>query len=352
MKKTRVIRYLGSLISSRLLQHLSFWGAAYFILLNVFKISDELGLVDYIYTGIFMITLMIAVYINLILLIPFFLVRRRYLFFLITIVALLFLASLFNEFVFNSLIDLLFPEFYFISYYSLLDLSKFFIVFLGLSSLLKLSKEWFQLIDSKQKLSEVEKEKAEIELKALRAQVNPHFLFNSLNVLYSLALKESKESPDAIIRLSDILRYVIYESNKEYVKISAEIKLINDYLALQSYRIDDSSEISFNSQSDVDNDIAPMLLLPLVENSFKHGIKGDLKDTYVKIDLSSDSTGIRFEIENNRVEFSKNEEYEGKGVGLANIKHRLDLIYPDNHNIEIKSTEETFKVLLILPYED
>ena len=250
MKKTWIIRVLASLISSRLLQHFSFWGTSYFILLNVFRVSEELGLVDYIYTGIFMITLMIAVYINLLLLMPLLLLRRSYSFFLIAIVALLFLASLFNEFVFNSLIDLILPEYYFISYYSLLDLSKFFIVFLGLSSLLKLSKEWFQLIDSKQKLSEVEKEKAEIELRALRAQVNPHFLFNSLNVLYSLALKESKESPDAIIRLSDILRYVIYDSNKDFVPVSSEIKLIRDYLALQQYRIDDSSEIIFNFKAD------------------------------------------------------------------------------------------------------
>lgn len=352
MEKTRIDRALGRLMSNRLLQHLSFWGAAYIILVNVFRISDSIGLVDYIYTGIFMITLMIAVYINLLLLIPLLLVRRRYLFFFISIVALLFLASIFNEFVFNRLIDLIFPGFYFISYYSLLDLGKFFTVFIGLSSLLKLSKEWFKLIDSKKKLSEVEKEKAEIELKALRAQVNPHFLFNSLNVLYSLALKESKESPDAIIRLSDILRYVIYDSNKDYVKVSSEIKLIRDYLALQGYRIDDSSEINFQSQSDIDNDIAPMLLLPLVENSFKHGIKGDIKNTYVKINLSSDSSGIRFEIENNSVELHKKEENNEGGVGLDNVKHRLELIYPENHELDIISTQEAFKVILFLPYEN
>jgi len=279
-------------------------------------------------------------------------VSRKYLFFFTAILALLLLASLFNEFVFNRLIDSILPGFYFISYYSLFDLGKFFFVFIGLSSLLKLSKEWFQLIDSKQKLSEVERQKTEIELKALLAQVNPHFLFNSLNVLYSLALKESKESPDAIIRLSDILRYVIYEANKDFVKISSEIKLISDYLALQKYRIDSSSKIDFKSNIEVDSDIAPMLLLPLVENSFKHGIKGDLKDTYVKIHLSSDSSGIRFEIENNRVELNKNEENSRGGVGLDNIKHRLELIYPENHELDIISTEEAFKVLLFLPYEN
>lgn len=352
MERTRIVKVLNSLITNRLLQHLIFWGVAYAILLNVFRINDDLGLVDYIYTAIFLITLIIAVYINLLLIIPYLLVRRNYLYFFLSIVALLFTGSLFNEFVFNNLVDLIFPGFYFISYYSLLDLGKFFVIFIGLSSLLKLSKGWFQLIDSKQKLSEVEKQKADIELKALRAQVNPHFLFNSLNVLYSLALKESKESPDAIISLSDILRYVIYESNKEYVKISSEIKLISDYLALQRYRIDDSSDISFNSHSDVDNDIAPMLLLPLVENSFKHGIKGDLKGTYVRIGLSSDSKGIRFEIENNRGELIENIESERKGVGLKNIKHRLNLIYPDNHIFDIISTDETFRVLLILQNED
>lgn len=320
--------------------------------MKLFRINDDIGLVDYIYTGIFLITLMIAVYLNLLLLIPYLLVRKRYLFFFIAIVALLLLGSLLNEFVFNSLIDSILPGFYFISYYSLVDLGKFFIVFIGLSSLLKLSKEWFQLIDSKQKLGEVERQKTEIELKALRAQVNPHFLFNSLNVLYSLALKESKESPDAIIRLSDILRYVIYESNKDFVKLSSEAKLIKDYIALQKYRIDSSSKVDLDFKLDVDNTIAPMLLLPLVENSFKHGIKGDLKNTFVRIELSSSNKGISFKIENNRGEDSDVDEGERKGVGLANIKHRLDLIYPDKHQINIESNKDIYRVLLILPYEN
>lgn len=352
MEKTRISRVLNSLISIRLFQHLSFWGAAYAILINVFKISDDLGLVDFIYTGIFMSTLMIAVYINLVLLIPYILVRRKYLFYSMAIVSLLLLAVLFNELVFNKLIDSVLPGFYFISYYSLIDLGVFFSAFLALSSLFKLSKEWFQLVDTKQRLNEVEKEKAEIELKALRAQVNPHFLFNSLNVLYSLALKKSKESPDAIIRLSDILRYVIYESSKDLVKLSSEVRLIEDYLTLQRYRIDNTSNIDFSLNLDQDNTIAPMLLLPLVENSFKHGIKGDLNNTYVNIDLVSKNNMTIFIIENNSGDSIDPEGKKNKGIGLKNIKSRLELIYPARHTLEIISSEQSFKVTLEIQHEN
>ncbi len=221
-----------------------------------------------------------------------------------------------------------------------------------LTTLLKLSKEWFQLIESNQKLIETEKEKVKIELKALRAQVNPHFLFNSLNVLYSLALKTAKETPEAIIKLSDILRYVIYDSNKEKVNLKSEVELINNYLSLQNHRIDDSSNIVFKTDIKNEIQISPMLFLPLVENSFKHGIKGDIINTYVTISLTANSNELYFEIENNKGKSDNPADEPAGRIGLTNIKKRLELLYPEKHTFIISEDDENFKVLLKLNYEN
>ncbi|MFO7658143.1 MAG: histidine kinase [Bacteroidales bacterium] len=212
--------------------------------------------------------------------------------------------------------------------------------------MLKFTSEWFSQEDAKFKLSKIEREKVEIELRALRAQVNPHFLFNSLNVLYSLALKNAKETPETIIKLSDILRYVIYDSNKEKVSIKSEVELINNYLSLQEHRIDKTSIINFDTEIQNDLKIAPMLFLPLVENSFKHGIKGDISNTFVNIKIKTKNKTVHFEIENNKGTSDNHDQNRDSGIGLTNIKKRLKLLYPDKHALTIKDDEHKFKVSL------
>ncbi len=171
---------------------------------------------------------------------------------------------MFNQLLFNYLIDFILPGYYFISYYSFFDILKFFAIFLVLTSLLHLSKEWFELNESRHRIILLEKEKIDAELKALMNQVNPHFLFNSLNVLYSLAMKKRDETPEAILKLSDILRYVIYDSNTDFVDLESEIKLIDNFIELQSYRIGKDAKISFiNEAKDTNAKVAPMLIFTL-----------------------------------------------------------------------------------------
>jgi sensor histidine kinase YesM len=343
------MKWLSDLLRNALLQHLAFWVLAYYVLLKIFAGSDTLQPIDYIYTGIFLCTLFIPVAINLFMLIPKLLNNGRYIPYGILILTGLFVFSLFNQLLFDRLIDFILPGYYFISYYSYGDLLKFFAAFLILTTLLKLSKEWFGLSKSRHKITLLEKEKLDAELKALMNQVNPHFLFNSLNVLYSLAMKKKPETPDAIIRLSDILRYVIYESNKDTVTLNSEIELLNNYLQLQQYRIDASAKIEFKTDvTDSSTRIAPMLLLPLLENSFKHGIKGDTGDTFIHIKLSQQMNRVYFTIENNKGISIEQPGRKTGGVGLENIRNRLQLIYPDNHTFDVADKDVTFKVELTI----
>jgi len=352
----KIKNHLSRFIRNSWVQHTLFWVFAYFILLSIFasenyKILDDIfnPIADSIYTIIFSFTLFFAVMINLYISIPQLLKRKLYLLYLLSLLLVLFAFSFFNQFLFDQWIDYLLPDFYFISYYDYWDIVKFFVVFLTATTLLKLSKEWFELYENREQLVRLEKEKAEIELKALIGQINPHFLFNSLNVLYSLALKESKETPSAIVKLSDILRYVIYEAGKKEIALKSEISLIQNYIDLQRFRVDEKSKISFETKiSDDSVLIAPMLFLPLIENGFKHGIKGTVNHSFINISLIANNEKIDFTIENNKVTNKTLEKEKSSGIGLKNISDRLQLLYPEKHHFEIFDVEEIFKVKLLI----
>jgi hypothetical protein len=323
-----------------------FWAASYFILLNIFSGTESWQAIDHIYTFIFLATLIVTVTLNFRLLVPYFLHRKKYSLFFIFSGANIFVGAFFNQILFDKLIDYVLPGYYFISYYSYADLLKFFFVFVVLTTLMHLSWEWFQLQENRHRVVTLEKGKLDAELKALMNQVNPHFLFNSLTVLYSLALKNASETPGAIIKLSDILRYVIYESAGGQVPLTSEINLIQNYIDLQHYRIDQNTRLTF--RKDIYDEtifIAPMLLLPLLENSFKHGVKGDIDNTFIDIVLQSDTEQVIFLIANNKSN-EKPAIDHASGIGLKNIAERLKLIYPDRHTFLIKETDKTFSATL------
>ncbi|MCB2219950.1 MAG: sensor histidine kinase [Bacteroidetes bacterium] len=332
-------------LRNTLLQHLLFWSVSGYVLLNIFTLSSSYQQIDYIYTVIFMLSLAIPVELNLIVFIPRFLNQKKYAAYLLVFVSSLFIFSLFNQVLFSRWIDFLLPGYYFISYFSFSDILKFFLVFMVITTLLHLSKEWFELKDASQKMMFLEKEKIDAELKALANQVNPHFLFNSLNVLYSLTMNNRKEAPEAILKLSDLLRYVIYDSSTEQVTVDAEVKMIHDFIDLQRFRTNPDAAIHFDT--DIDDGqmkIAPMLCLPLVENSFKHGLKGDVKDTFVKINLITSDDQFRIIVENNKGTVDRVGGNGSGGVGLKNIRNRLELIYPGKHSLLIIESGVTFRV--------
>lgn len=345
---------LTKIARNRVLHHLLFWVISYYVLLNIFRGSSQFQPIDYLYTIIFETTLGIPVYVNLIFLIHRFLRRGKYAVYFLSAAIMLAAGAGFNHLLFASLVDYVLPGYYFISYYDFIDLLKFFFTFLLLTSLLKLSKEWIELNENKERINLLEKEKLKVELQTLISQVNPHFLFNSLTVLYSLALRNSRETPEAIIKLSDILRYVIYGADSDYVSISSEVTAIENYIHLQRYRVGDYASVDLKAEVTEDVPVAPMLLLQLVENSFKHGIKGDVENTFIRMHLQAGTARIYFLIENNKSERIPTEEAVSGGIGLKNIRERLHLMYRDRASLRIAETAHSFGVELIidLDHED
>ena len=195
---------------------------------------------------------------------------------------------------------------------------------------------------SKEREKNLVKDKLETELKFLRNQTNPHFLFNTLNNIYALARKKSEKTPEVVMKLSELLSFMLYESGKDSISISEEIKMIDDYIDLQKIRYSDRLSVDFARQIDNDTQpIAPLLLLPLVENAFKHGVSETRFDSFIDIDMSLSKGQLNFlirnSIENGKLKAGNN------NIGLPNIKRQLELMYKE-HMMVIEEDSKTFNV--------
>lgn len=198
---------------------------------------------------------------------------------------------------------------------------------------------------SNKNLQLTKEEQLKAELSLLKAQVNPHFLFNMMNSIYSLSLNKSDEAPEIILKLSEILRYNLYETANHFVLLSKELHITQTYLALEAVRLDNPQKISF--QNDVqsrDIVIAPMLILPIVENAFKHGIDSDIAQGFITMKAYDSPEHFTFECSNNYKK--KDPKIESSGLGLDNLRRRLQLIYPGKHTLKINQTDTTFDVVL------
>ena len=325
------------------------WFCTFTILLFIFSEDLNPKKIDFIYTSSFLATIIIPVLFNLYILIPYFLKREKYLLFAIAFISTIIISTQINSWFFSHIIDYIFPDYYFISYHSNTKLILIFSIFLLGTTFIKLSEDWIHFNSIENKRLKFEKQKIETQLSVLRSQLNPHFLFNSLNVIFALALEKKEETTKAIVQLSDILRYVIYDSNTERVTLKNEIILINNYIEFQKFRHQNADQIKFTHH--ITNDsfmIYPMLLLPLVENSFKHGIKGDIENTFINLSITQTNNEFHFLIENNYTENRVNEDKNHSGLGTENIKKNLKIVYPKTHLFEIKKTKSKYIVSIKL----
>lgn len=220
---------------------------------------------------------------------------------------------------------------------SLLDL-LFVIVLAVAAKQYRLSRQW------KEKEKLLVKEKLEAELKFLRTQTNPHFLFNTLNNIYALARKKSDATPDVVMKLSKLLRFMLYESKRDMISIAEEIRVLDDYIELEKIRYNNRLHINFRRSVDSESQtIAPLILLPFVENAFKHGASEMRFDSFIKLELLLKEGHLFFSIENSRDDDGTVSVDDN--IGLSNVRRQLQLMYPE-HRLQIDKNKDSFKVIL------
>jgi len=297
-------------------------------------------------TFVKVIDLMLMVYVTNYLLIPFLLYKKRYGLFVLLFIGMILTSSITKMYIIGQLAHD--PTFFNIGgnlkariYDNVIP--HFFLVIAGAA--FKLMFDQFRL---QKKMTELAKEKAEAELNFLKSQINPHFLFNSLNSVYFLIDKNNPDARKALHKFSDMLRYQLYEANGEKIPIEKEINYLQDYVHLQQLRKDENYKVQFNCSPDVKEfSIEPLLLIPFVENAFKHISHRTDGSNFVKLDMARSNGYFEFTVENSQEKGILTTEQHG-GIGMNNVKRRLELLYPDTHKLNVDDKPDTFKVNLKL----
>lgn len=303
---------------------------------------------EYLSQLIFLPPKLLASYITIYVLIPKYLLSNRLISFFKLFILLIIAAGAFNwalsVYVENPLF---YPEEDFGSFWSIgkiLKSATYIYPVVVVCSLIKLLKHWYK---NQQLAQQFEQDKLSAELKFLRAQIHPHFLFNTLNNLYALTLKKSEEAPEIVLKLSDLLNYMLYECNAEKVPLKKELELVKNYVELEKLRYGDRLDVALNFQIEKEIDIAPMLILPFIENCFKHGVSGETEDSWVSIDVLVNSNMLQLKVDNSKSqEITKDEREYREGIGLKNVKRRLELLYEGAYELKILDTEESYLVVL------
>ena len=217
----------------------------------------------------------------------------------------------------------------------------------GTSTLFKIVSDW---VKHQRDLQELETQTMQSELRFLKSQINPHFLFNTLNNLYALTLKKDEKAPEIVVKLSEMMRYMLYECNEKRVSLRKEINYLRNYLDLERLRQNRAVEINFAVDGAVGNqEIAPLLFIPFLENSFKHGLNHTIKEGFVNIFLQVDAERVHFFIENSKAPAMPRPLTAGKrsgGIGLVNVRRRLDILYPDRYTLDIEEQPDAYAVNL------
>jgi two-component system LytT family sensor kinase len=293
---------------------------------------------DYFLFTIVLVSMGIVTYINLYLLIPRYLFAKKYANYTGFLFVLVFLTASLITWVINDLdLD------------SIDWSSRFVVTLIALAALALLTsggKLLAEYLRKMMKLKEIENKQLKAELNLLKDQVNPHFLFNTLNNLYGLITQDQNQKAAGItLKLSDLMRYLLESSKTDKVSLKKEIQFLEDYLSLEKIRLSKNTAIRFEV-SGIDSDVfvAPLLFIPLVENVFKHGLQTISKDSFAHFSLSVQGKDLFFEAKNSAGKSLENSPESGRGI--ANLRKRLQLIYPNNHLLDIQKSNDEYKVVL------
>jgi sensor histidine kinase YesM len=327
--------------SLRILQHILFWILSFYVFLNVFKIGNKPEKIDYVYTALFHISLLPPVYINLILLLPWFRRTNNWRTYSLIILSLIGIFSWLNLKFFSAWSNLLLPDYFFISYLSFFQTTLFFVVYMAITSLLKLSKSWFivselqkQLFLAEKLRSAHDKELLELEAKALRAQMNPHFIFNCLNSIKALIQNDDKQKATAYLTtFSKLIRTLFQNSDKRQISLFDEIETCRLYIQLEAMRLEDKLNYNFTIDPNIDlkSVMVPALIIqPFIENAIWHGIVPKGGGT-INVSINQNADAIICQVDDDGIgrELSKLNKpvtpviHESKGVHLSQA--RIDL---------------------------
>ncbi len=342
--------YIKQLFSNRITRHILYWIG----LIIFFGITW--GTHDNDYVRSFTIQVfglparMVLVYVSLYVLVPKFFVKRKFFAFAISYLLLLVIASIGIQrpIIFFYVEPIYFPGWHSSGYFTITELMNT-ILDVNIAAIIPLGISFFKFFyNAQQKTLVLEKEKLEAELNQLRNQVHPHFLFNTLNNLYSLIIKKSDSAETAVLTLSGLMRYMLYEANVPKVPLSKEIEYLKNYVGLEKLRFEDHVDISFSAETDAAYTISPFLLIPFVENAFKHGITSN-KESWIVISIITKNKTLKMQVENAKLPHKKT-NFEG-GIGFANVKKRLELLYPDNYSLHTQDNELSYEVILKLNLE-
>ena len=293
--------------------------------------------------SILSVVLIIFFYFNYLFLIPKFLLSKKYwlyfLFLLLVIAIVLFLSGvvfMFSAFnpqtlsKINPAIEKIIP---------VIIINALFLWLLSIASSI--------LWAAYNRLKQTESEKLSAQIASLKSQINPHFLFNTLNNIYATAITTSPKAADMVDKLSEMMRYAMKDTQQDFVLLEDEVNYINNFIELQKLRLDKSVKLEYDTPQDFPAlQIAPMLLIPFIENAFKYGVNSEQK-SHIKIEVGVNKTEFRLNVINNKVDIQRDIS-ERSGLGIENTKHRLNLIYPSKHLLVINDTGKEFFVSLCI----
>jgi sensor histidine kinase YesM len=329
---------IEQLLKNRLAQHILFWVCILFYFIIGYTRNGNYSL-EIIRSLAFLPDHMFLVYSFLYFLIPRFLLTKRFVLFFVFGVAI-YSISIKLSYVINF--DLLGEK------QTVWNLGAAILgqaTVLGPAIAIKLLKQWYH---QKDQLMQARTSQVLVELELLKSQVHPHFLFNTLNNLYAHTLKQSTDAPQIVLKLSNLLRFMIYESKSVLIPLKKEIFLLQQYIELEQLRYGSRLDISFSVRGDIENkEIAPLLLLPLVENAFKHGTSRQLEQCWISLDLEVKGDQLIFKLVNSKDRDDVPSSAPG-GVGLQNVRKRLGYLYESRHTLEIADEAEVFIVNLQL----
>lgn len=334
-------------LDNRLYTHLLFWLAYY-----AYRVGTYLD--RYVTTPqvqfFELFAKVIAVYINLYILLPYLLKKKKNLQYGIGLLATLILCGIIQTEVIRLMIrsgiydD---PEYVLYTGRKMSHIIFTILVVVAYTTVIKILKEAYQ---TQQVNQQINRERLENELKFLKSQINPHFLFNALNNLYSLILMQSTKAKDVVLKLSDLLSYMLYETNQELVPLAKDVAYLEGFIDLEKLRFGDELTVETHFQGDLAHTyLPPMLLVTLVENAFKHSMGNEDTLVHIRIALHCTDQQLAFEVENSLPPaplMTPDQNAKKSGVGLRNVQRRLELLYPQKHALEIYPTENTYLVKL------